>query len=132
MNIQYRDAMYPDMSAGVIDTFPADICAISPTKDASCTVDSLEGYGKLTRGSFQIWSINGGHMDVLKAAPGATSCDLHDRVIADMLKRWENDELEQWKSDLRGLKQDQLFGRLPCKVSDMSFDKALFKAHDWV
>jgi len=132
MNTQYRDAMYPDMSKGVIDTFPADICAIAPSKDTMCTVEACEGFHQLTSGRCDIWLIVGGHMEVLKPDTGSTTCELHDRVLADMLAIYENEELRAWTSDLRQLKQEQLFGRLPCTVNDASFDKELVKAHQWV
>lgn len=78
MRLQYRDAIYPDMSRGVIDEFPAELCAVSPLWDGGSQPFDMLGFRKFSK-TFEMWEIRAGHADVL------TSPDFLGRLSEDVL-----------------------------------------------
>jgi len=133
MTVQYLHATLPDMSKGVIDVFPAGICAISPLSDSSCTPESLQDYRKLTMGDFQVVSIDAGHMDILKPAGDTKKFELFDKVHEDILSCFYNEELEAWSRHVTQMQQDLIFGRLPCKEpSAERVERALQRTSHWI
>jgi len=132
LNVQYRNGMYPDMSKGDIDVFPADVWAIAPSSDPKCTPDSIQGYHKITSGRCQVITVEGSHMGCLGSEGSSKPCELHDKVIADMVSCWENQDLQSWASRLRQIRDDSVFGRLVFIRAMKWADKVLAGAIKWV
>eukprot|EP00413_Alexandrium_margalefii_P026820 CAMPEP_0204563644 /NCGR_PEP_ID=MMETSP0661-20131031/34424_1 /ASSEMBLY_ACC=CAM_ASM_000606 /TAXON_ID=109239 /ORGANISM="Alexandrium margalefi, Strain AMGDE01CS-322" /LENGTH=492 /DNA_ID=CAMNT_0051571219 /DNA_START=44 /DNA_END=1522 /DNA_ORIENTATION=+ len=84
MRLQYRDAMYPDMSKRVIDEFPAELCAVSPLFDGGSQPLDMIGFRKFSK-SFELWEIFAGHSDVL-------SNDDFLRKLGDDILEFSGDE----------------------------------------
>lgn len=65
--LQYREAMFPDMSSGIIDKIQAPIMAISPLQDPGAQPEMMQSLDKLAGGEFELKTVNAGHMDILQA-----------------------------------------------------------------
>lgn len=82
MQMQYRDATFPDMREGEdnpIKVISAPIMACVPKNDASSPLSAMEGYHKATTGGAEIKVFKAAHMDILDAK------DFIAYTIKDML-----------------------------------------------